>query len=367
MPFERLGELGGTLGTDPISSIGPVNLRDTMLLEEGAAILSQNFVSGSTGFRMQYDGAAEFNDVTIRGTLNAVDITGASTITSALFRTAASGARLEINGQTADSYITLYNASAAVGYMGLGVPTLGSTELAIRTSSSLNSIRLKSDGAIYLEAGGLSGTGVIIADTPAGASPSYPFRVWDGSDNKILDFSTRPQLQAADGSVSYPIYSFTGDVDCGIFRNAADDWRLVAGGASVAQVINNGTFASFGPGADNTYSLGRSGLRWTAVWAVNGTIQTSDMREKALVDYDVPGLEFIRSLNPLRFRWKVGPATDHIHWGLSAQEVQERVGNTGPMEDGDLLGLRYSELVPSLINAVRELADEVDRLSAMID
>jgi len=62
------------------------------------------------------------------------------------------------------------------------------------------------------------------------------------------------------------------------------------------------------PGVDNNATLGESGSRWSAVWAANGTIQTSDKRQKNHVDFVDPAtaLEFIGRVDPAFFRWKVG-------------------------------------------------------------
>ena len=379
MPYQRLGDIGKPLGEAEYKTIGPVNLQDTMFLEPGAAILSQNFVSGSTGFRLQFDGAAEFNDVTVRGIIDASTIQGATTITSALFRTAASGARLEIDGQSADSYVTLYNASAAVGYMGLGVPTLGSTELAIRTSSSLNSIRLKSDGAIYLEAGGLSGTGVIIADTPAGASPSYPFRVWDGSDNKILDFSTRPQLQAASGDATYPIYSFTSGQGYGMYFRTSNSLGFSVNSALRLYMSTSGLH----PNGDNTYDIGTSTTgRFRSIYMVGGSaaaatdinintttgqlfqVTSSKRFKKNITDWG-GGLELLEPLRLRKFQWK-----DDDEWslGMVAEELMETRPEFVNLDaDGEPWSIKYSSFVVPLIDAVRELQAEVARLRAIVE
>jgi len=53
------------------------------------------------------------------------------------------------------------------------------------------------------------------------------------------------------------------------------------------------------PAADNTYQTGSLGTRWTAVWAVNGTIQTSDERLKTEITDSVLASDFIKSLRPV--------------------------------------------------------------------
>lgn len=61
-----------------------------------------------------------------------------------------------------------------------------------------------------------------------------------------------------------------------------------------------------GPAADNTYSLGQSGARWSSIWAATGTIQTSDARTKTDVQPTPLGLDFINQLRPVSYRFKVG-------------------------------------------------------------
>lgn len=157
------------------------------------------------------------------------------------------------------------------------------------------------------------------------------------------------------------------------------------------RIAQNGTVQ---PGTDNSYSLGASGIRWSAVWAANGTIQTSDEREKKdIVDSDL-GLDFISKLRPVSFKWKVGknevtseldgldeegnPKTKTVvtpiegkrtHYGLIAQEVEELLdgkdfGGFIHDKETDIKGLRYDQFIPVLINAVKELKAEIELLKS---
>jgi hypothetical protein len=157
------------------------------------------------------------------------------------------------------------------------------------------------------------------------------------------------------------------------------------------------------PGADNAYSLGVSGTRWSAVWAANGTIQTSDEREKKdIVDSDL-GLDLITKLRPVSFKWKVGqnvvtsqvvkdeegnPILDEegnektesvlipregkrTHYGLIAQEVEEVLdgkdfGGFIHDEETDTKGLRYDQFVPLLIKSIQELNNKIAILESKL-
>lgn len=120
------------------------------------------------------------------------------------------------------------------------------------------------------------------------------------------------------------------------------------------------------PGADNTYSLGQSTHRWSAVWSVNGVIQTSDARLKTNIRELPYGLKEIMLLRPVTYNWISDPSQQKV--GLIAQEVQAVVpevvsGNA----NSQTLGMNYAELVPVLINAVQELKAEVDALKKEVE
>jgi hypothetical protein len=113
---------------------------------------------------------------------------------------------------------------------------------------------------------------------------------------------------------------------------------IALGGGSAAPVTyfqNNtttqmGVFAANGfvPLVDGTINLGVNGLRWDNIWAVNGTIQTSDEREKQdIAELDAAEKRVAVALKGLvkKFRFKDAVAKKgdgaRIHVGVIAQEV----------------------------------------------
>ncbi|MEP6725461.1 MAG: tail fiber domain-containing protein, partial [Bacteroidota bacterium] len=119
------------------------------------------------------------------------------------------------------------------------------------------------------------------------------------------------------------------------------------------------------PGQDNTYSNGNSTNRWSAVWAANGTIQTSDIRLKKNIQPLSYGLKEVLKLQPVSYDWKDNTGKNKI--GLIAQEVrkiipQVVIGN----EEKENLGMNYAELVPVLINSVKELQQQINDLKKTI-
>jgi hypothetical protein len=120
------------------------------------------------------------------------------------------------------------------------------------------------------------------------------------------------------------------------------------------------------PGADNTYSLGQSGTRWSAVWAANGTIQTSDYRLKTNIHSLRYGLREVLAMQPVSYNWKDNPGSNH-KIGLIAQEVKTIVPEVviGD-ETKENLGMNYAELIPVLINAIKEQQKQIDDLNKKI-
>ncbi|HHS7808261.1 TPA: tail fiber domain-containing protein [Pseudomonas putida] len=95
------------------------------------------------------------------------------------------------------------------------------------------------------------------------------------------------------------------------FANSPYDICLNPRGGNVGVGLNNPVMkltvaGVIGPAGDNVYTLGQSGARFASVWAANGTIQTSDERLKTDIEDSVLGLDFIRSLRPVSYRFISG-------------------------------------------------------------
>jgi hypothetical protein len=146
-----------------------------------------------------------------------------------------------------------------------------------------------------------------------------------------------------------------------------------AGGSSMS------ISASFLPSTDNLFDLGSASFRWDNVWATNGMILTSDVRDKKEISGLENGLEAIMQLKPVRYKWNNG-LNHNPQIGLIAQDVQavipEAVRSTNMVKDEDgtvtevnteRLGLNYSTLTPVLIKAVQEQQDLINQQQQMLD
>jgi hypothetical protein len=121
------------------------------------------------------------------------------------------------------------------------------------------------------------------------------------------------------------------------------------------------------PSADNTWTAGKNGARWTAVWAANGVIQTSDARLKTNIEPLQYGLKEVMAMRPVRYNWISNPGQPS-NIGLIAQEVQKLVPEVVKGDAGkETLGMNYAELVPVLINAIKEQQNEIEKIEKDIE
>jgi hypothetical protein len=146
--------------------------------------------------------------------------------------------------------------------------------------------------------------------------------------------------------------------------------------------------SGYRPVSDNNLTLGASGQRWSNVWAANGTIQTSDETQKTDIAPSDLGLDFIRSLQPVAYRWRVGGNVeidgDYVarpgqrrHYGLIAQHVKAAIDAAGIADFGGYVkadpndpkseeGLRYDQFIAPLVAAIQQLAAEAEGLQARV-
>lgn len=125
------------------------------------------------------------------------------------------------------------------------------------------------------------------------------------------------------------------------------------------------------PAVADSQVLGTAAQPWQAVYARDGMITTSDARLKVDVLPSPLGLDFIRALEPVAYRWKSGGSA--VQTGFIAQQVHacipeglEWAGWQSKVADavsGDHLEmLRYDAFVAPLVRAIQTLADKLEQI-----
>jgi len=232
-----------------------------------------------------------------------------------------------------------------------------------------------------------------------GSSPTERMRITNSGQVRVIGVGNTLAFDT-DGSGASTTLGTNGQYDFRIYNARGGASNIDVSTYDIGFGTNGSTNRyrmgtnSFIPSADNSYSCGASGQRWSAIWAANGTIQTSDQRQKKdIIDSNL-GLEFINKLRPVSYKWKVGKnvvtvdgeridengarhSNDIItpvegtrtHYGLIAQEVKEVLGDIDfggyiHDEETDTLALRYDQFISPLIKAIQELNTKFEEYKA---
>ncbi|WP_226576816.1 DUF2793 domain-containing protein [Acuticoccus sediminis] len=260
-----------------------------------------------------------------------------------------------------------------------GAVTLGSASLSWSTGLSLSSGAGGDAGSIALGAGALdaasSGTDNVAIGTSALAG------VTSGALNVAVGDGAGAAVTTAGGN------TFIG-AGAGATVVGADNSALGQGAFAGAPTgITN--CAAVGAGAtvqgSHQVQLGNSA---TTTYAYGAIQDRSDERDKADVRDTALGLEFIRALRPVDFRWDYredysgrGPGEasadgskkrNRFHHGFLAQEIEQVIRRTGMDFGGyqdhaiaggrDVKTLGYTEFVAPIVRAIQQLSEDVDAL-----
>jgi len=101
-------------------------------------------------------------------------------------------------------------------------------------------------------------------------------------------------------------------------------------------------------------------VAWTVV---------SDERDKTEIEPMNQGLDFVEQLNPVSYKFRQDRDTEETNgkkrYGFLAQDVLAIEGEDNVIvdnEDPDKLRMTHEELIPVLVNAIKELKAEIETL-----
>lgn len=290
--------IAGGGGANPAPLVGVNTTADTtnrLAVKSDAALFSHDDVTpGSGDVRVVYNKAAP------------------GKAASFLFQTGYSG-RAEI-GLTGDDKLHIKTTpdgvtwreslvvDPATGFCGFGTafPVGG---ISVERSSGLQATFI----ATSPSAANAGGAGMIgyIKETPTVADARLGFLLF-GSRRGEANFGDHAcglqgQAEAAwTAGVSHPAYVNVVTTPPGTTTRSAR-WRWEGGG-------------NYRPEADNAYTIGTATFRVASVWAANGTIQTSDARDKEVVGGLAPFAgALVDTVDPVLFRWKAGGSEVRPH------------------------------------------------------
>ncbi len=128
------------------------------------------------------------------------------------------------------------------------------------------------------------------------------------------------------------------------------------------------------PSATNAYSCGTSSNLWTAIYATNGTIQTSDENLKTgITGINIENaLNFVNNLNPVSYQWSQNsgyPDTSSTNFGICAQNIESAFTSNFPNQNcsgfvsqdatTNIYSVNFNNLLPFLVGSIQQLNNTI--------
>ena len=216
------------------------------------------------------------------------------------------------------------------------------------------------------------------------------------ADNLFIEDNGAAGLTIGSGTTSTGNIYFGDSVQSGagriVYDHTNDRMDFYANNAGKVRI----DAGSLQPITDNVLELGDASFRWTEVFAVNGTINTSDSREKTIVAHNDTLLNVADAIDIVSFKWndaiaEKGEANARIHYGVLAQDVKTALENEGlnpeaysmfcydewdevtdnegnvTTEAGNRYGVRYVELLSLKMKAQRKLIQDLEARVATLE
>jgi len=286
------------------------------------------------------------------------------------------------NSLAAGSYVTADGDNSAA--MGISCSANGYGSMALGATAVADAAYSRSFG-IQTTASGTYGTAIGVQTT---ASGTYTTAIGHGIEASgehsiAISLSDQTGVNVTQDTTMAIMGGYVG-----IGTTSPDELLHVDGGKikiGTAETIEDGGantlmfLASLVPSSDNQRNIGSSTYRWNDIWATNGTIQTSDIRDKENIQNLNYGLNEILQLKPVSFTW-INKSQQEQKLGLIAQDVQNIIPEIVKskevqlMEDGtektvqmDRLGMYYSDIIPVLIKAIQEQNEKIINLQEQIN
>lgn len=175
---------------------------------------------------------------------------------------------------------------------------------------------------------------------------------------------------------NYPHF-YASDVTCTIGKDASNQL-----------CIQGGTIR---PGGNGHQNLGNGAHRWATIYAVTGSINTSDKNEKKDIQEldEQYSKDIIMGLKPVSYKF-IKNDSNRTHNGFIAQDIEGLLANLGlttqdfaavckwqkvhcedgvnetPIEGEYSYGLRYEELIAPLVKVVQFQQQEIDTLKTQL-
>ena len=361
--FTAANVIGSTkISTNTIESVSsdtPVNVNGAFKVT-GSAQLTTTFLN-SAGAQTRYTNGSLSWDVGLENSNpgNFIINTGVAPNKFSL----STAGTLTVPNAVVTGSLTVGSLTIGAGGAGLSTDdvTEGATNLYHTTAraraafSAGDGINLSATGVISFDGQGELDTYKGNKFIPTGSFASATSNAYIAGG--LLSGAPAGQLNVLSGSVvSTPLYWFQAGIQ-------VDGYMKVTGNIeSDANITSDGGIIYVKTGSTIRASIDQSGNGFfTGDVTTNGS--ASDERLKENIKPLEKGLETIEQIKTYTFNYKARPQDTHP--GVIAQEIEKLVPEVVydiEMEDGIYKAVRYQQLVPLLINAIKDLSEKVNVL-----
>jgi hypothetical protein len=285
------------------------------------------------------------------------------------------------------------------------IQTLGTTnayDLPFITNNT-EKMRIRSSGGVGIGTSTFNGTNPEELIVDAGSNGSGAFQnviVGKGNTNSYAQLNIQNTYSAAGNSASSDVVATSDNgnesvnfIDMGI-NSGTNTTTGVLGGANTAYLYTTGGNLAIGttiaskdivfftgtsytdrmhitsaghliPTANNAYNLGSSTNRWATIYSQNA-LNTSDARLKTNISDLNYGLTTVLNMRPVRYNWKEGADKDN-KIGFLAQDLRKIIPEVVVGDESkEPLAVNYIELIPVLVNAIKEQQKQIDDLTKKV-
>lgn len=213
----------------------------------------------------------------------------------------------------------------------------------------------------YEDITGSPNIGGLIYPTVDGANRSV--MATDGQGNITLETINTLLNGATLSSDNLTVSNLTVSDNTTIGDSLNDDLNItstIKGGSSGGNIWFQGNIIA----SSNQYTLGTASTEWESIYAVR-LVTTSDERKKENIEELGYGLNEVMALEPVKYDWKHRKyPTKTI--GLLAQDVEDVIPEVVE-NNQDNYSIHYLELIPVLINSIKEQQRAIERLEAELN
>jgi hypothetical protein len=267
------------------------------------------------------------------------------------------------------------------GNVGIGT-TNPAAQLSIYNNSGWSLMGLYSSGATQSAAAIFSPTGTLSLSNPQWFigqryNMNGPLSIWPydggahqgnvltitgagnvgiGTSNPVCPLHINSTGGASQSTRRQFVITYSPDTTCRCYFSVDEYGNLFV------DPVKEGSYnASLLPAVDGSNPLGGASFRWSAVYSTNGTIQTSDSKEKDSQPL-LYGINEVLQMRTIKYKWKSqadlpdsDPKKNFEYYGFCADELGPLFPELVYDEDTNTpIQMNYSELLPVVVNAVKE-------------